>query len=150
MGDRPKKSKKPSGTRAEQLLEGATFFVDECLGRQTAATLRAAGMTIEAWHAHFAPGTEDVEWLPVAGARGWVVLTKDKAIRRKPWEMDKVIAAGVRLFTLPNGNMSGDEMAQTFLANRLKMGRVLHKNRGPFVAVVSKTGITIVRGGSPT
>jgi hypothetical protein len=147
MGERPKKSKKPSGTRAEQLLEQSTFYVDECLGRQIVLDLRAAGMLIEAWHDHFPSGTDDVDWLPVVGSRAWVVLTKDKAIRRKPWELEKVITAGVRMFTLPNGKMNGGDMTKMFLDNRLRMGRALNKNRFPFVAVVSSSGVEIVRCG---
>jgi hypothetical protein len=150
MSGRRKKSKKPSGTKAEQLLEQAVWFTDECLGQRVPAALRAAGMTIEPWYDHFPAGTLDEIWLPEVGARGWIVLTKDKAIRRKPWEMGKVIAAGVRMFTLPSGNMTGDQMAALFLDNRLDMGRCLKKNRGPLIAVVSQSGVTLVRSGSAT
>lgn len=148
MGGRQKKSKKPSGTRAEQLLEESIFYIDECLGRHVVApALRAAGWRIEAWHSHFPPGTEDVVWLPFVGEQRWVALTKDKAIRRVPSEMEKVIAAQVRLFTLPIGNMTGEEMARIFLGNRLKMGRLLHRCRAPFVAMVSRSGVDVLREG---
>lgn len=105
-------------------------------------------MRIEPWYAHFPKGAEDVDWLPVIGKLGWVALTKDKAIRRKPWEMDKVIAHGVRMFTLPNGNLSGDEMAQTFIVSRLRMARLLHNHPFPFVAVVSRTDVSLIRSGA--
>jgi hypothetical protein len=58
--------------------------------------------------------------------------------------MEKVLAAGVRLFTLPSGNMSGDEMAQTYLANKLDLGRTLHRHRWPFIAQVSRQGVRIL------
>ena len=145
MSGRRKKSKKPSGTRAEQLLEQSTFFRDECLGRQVPESLRSQGWKVEPWYAHFERGTDDAVWLPIVGGRGWVVLTKDKAIRRKPWEMDKVMSACVRMFTLPTGSMSGADMLAVFLANGRRMGRVLHKQQGPFIAVVSRTEVVVVR-----
>ncbi|QDU18705.1 hypothetical protein ETAA1_05980 [Urbifossiella limnaea] len=83
-------------------------------------------------------------WLPVAGERGWVVLTKDKAIRRKPAEREKVIAYGVRMFTLPSGSMNGEEMAQTFLDSGRDIGRTLHRHPWPFVAQVSRQGVTVL------
>jgi hypothetical protein len=149
MGARRKKSKKPSGTRAEQLLEKTTFYTDECLGRhEVPEALRAGGLTVETWFNHFPPRTEDVVWLPYCGERGWVVLTKDKAIRRVEPEMDKVISTGVRMFTLPSGGMSGGQMAAIFLRNARRMARTLLKHPGPFVAVASYSGIEIVRGSS--
>jgi PIN like domain len=148
MGAGRKKSKKPSGTKADQLLESSTFFTDECLGSFVPASLRAAGMLIETWEQHFKEGTEDVAWLPVVGERKWVVLTKDKAIRRKPWEMEKVIAYGIRMFTLPNGNMNGEQMVKVFLDSRLRMARTLHKNPDPFIATVFSTEVQIACGGT--
>jgi PIN like domain len=143
MGAGKKKSKKPSGTKAEQLLRSSTFFSDECLGRLVPERLRAVDMLVESWEDHFKAGTEDSDWLPVVGERGWIVLTKDKAIRRKPWEMEKVVKHGVRMFTLPNGNMNAEQMAAIFLDNRLRMARVLHKNRFPFIATVFRDGVQI-------
>lgn len=144
MGERRKKSKKPSGTNAERRLSEAVFLTDACLGKSVGEALRAAGWVVE-WHLdHFPEGTEDVDWLPVAVERGWVVLTKDKAIRRKPWEREKVIACGARLFTLPSGSMSGEDMAKTFLDSGRDIGRTLHRHPWPFVAQVSRQGVTIL------
>jgi predicted nuclease of predicted toxin-antitoxin system len=148
MSARQRKSKKPSGTRADRLLEETTFFTDECLGKHAVAdALRDAGLKIEPWHAHFPPRTEDVVWLPFCGERGWVVLTKDKAIRRVPAEMAKVLSARVRMFTLTSGSMSGGQMASVFLGRLRAMARTLAKNSYPFVATVSYSGVEIVCGG---
>jgi hypothetical protein len=144
MGARRKKSKKPSGTRAEQLLETTIFYADRCLGRQVPEALRAAGLKVEVHRDHFADDTPDEDWLAQVGARLWVVLTKDKAIRRKASEREAVMAANIRLFTLPSGNLTGQEMAEIYLQNRLGMARFLHRQPGPFVAVVSRTGIVLV------
>jgi hypothetical protein len=149
MGAREKRSKKRSGTRAEQLLEDTTFFTDECLGHEVPESLRAAGLKIEQWDSHFAPGTEDFDWLSAVGRAGWAVLTKDKAIRKKPWEMQRVVSCGIRLFTLPNGKMTAAQMTEVFLENRLRMARLLHRLRHPFIAVVSRSGVNLVEGDVP-
>ena len=144
MGARRKKSKKPSGTRAEQLLEQTVFFVDYCLGRQVGEALRGAGLSVELHLDHFKENEPDLGWFPVVGDNGWVVLTKDKAIRRKPLEREAVLAAGIRMFTLPSGNMRGQDMAAAFLDNMPKMARFLKNHNHPFIAVVSQSGITLV------
>ncbi|SRR5258708_1524974 len=147
MGARRKKSKKLSGTNAERLLEQTTFFVDYCLGNQAGEALRAAGLSVEFHREHFREDEPDLGWLPVVGKKGWVVLTKDKAIRRKLWERDAVLAAGIRMFTLPSGNMTGQEMGAVLCASRLRMARFLRKNNHPFIATVSQSGITLVAVG---
>jgi PIN like domain len=146
MGARQKKSKKPFGTKAERLLEEATFFLDICLGRHVGEALCAANWKVEFHLSHFKQNTPDEEWIPAVGARGWIVLTKDKGIRRKAWEREKVIAANVRMFTLASGEMTGEEMAQVYLHNGPKIGRFLKKYAAPFIASVSRSGIVPIIG----
>lgn len=83
--------------------------------------------------------------MPKVGQVGWIVLTKDKAIRRKPWEMEAVLSYGVRMFTLPTGNMTAADMAEVFKSNRLRMGRLLRHHPKAFIAVVSRSGVELVR-----
>src|SRR5438094_509593 len=111
MDARKKKSKKHSATSTGQPAEKPTFFIDRSLGRFVAQKLREAGATVEHHDVHFAENTPDVQWLEVVGARGWIVLTKDKAIRRDPLERRAVEAAKLRFFTLTSGNMTGEQMA---------------------------------------
>ena len=42
------------------------------------------------------------------------------------------------MFTLPSGQMTGEEMADVYLSNRMKIARFLKKNKAPFIAVVYK------------
>ncbi len=110
--------------------------MDRSLGRALGDKLRDAGWKVEIHDQHFAENTPDDEWLVTVGERGWVVLTKDKAIRRKAIEKEAVINAKVRIFTLPNGSMTGQEMADAYLNSRAKIGRFLKDNAAPFIAVV--------------
>ena len=42
----------------------------------------------------FGTGAQDVEWLPEVGARRWVLITKDKQIRRREIELRALRQAG--------------------------------------------------------
>ena len=69
--------------RVARPLPSPTLFLDECLGaRDVAEALRSVGATVEILLDHFDTGTPDEEWLPVIGQREWVLLTKDKLIRK--------------------------------------------------------------------
>lgn len=144
MAEAPRRSRKPSGTKAESLLESSTFFVDRCLGKGVGIALNEAGLKVEFHADHFADDAADEVWIAEVGRRGWIVLTKDKAIRRRDAELQAVVDAGVRMFTLSGGNMTGKEMEGVFVANRLKMGRFLKDHLPPFIARVSRSGIVRV------
>jgi hypothetical protein len=77
-------------------------------------------------------GLADETWLRDVGERGWVVLMKDDAIRRRPLERDALIAGGVRAFCLANAQLRGEEMARLFVESR---HRILRQARqpGPYI-----------------
>lgn len=143
MAGKPKKSRKPSGTKAELLLKASTFFVDECLGRGVGVALQQVGLTVEYHKSHFDEGALDEVWIPEVGARGWIVLTKDKAIRRNSAERRAIIAVKIRIFTLRSGSMTGDEMAEIFVSNLPRIGRFIKNHQPPFIARISATGIEL-------
>ncbi len=137
MAEKQRKSRKPSGTKAELLLEASTFFVDRCLGRSVGVALQESGLQVEFHADHFADDADDETWISAVGERGWIVLTKDKAIRTRPVELQAVITAKVRMFRLSSGNMTGEEMGRVFVDNRLNMGRFMKRHPPPFIARVS-------------
>jgi hypothetical protein len=89
----------------------------------------------------FVAGVTDPEWLTEAGRQQWIVLTKDKAIRRRPNEQLALINSGVRAFVLAAGEMTGPEQADLFV-------RIIPKIRyyvaefppGAFIIKVAKGG----------
>jgi hypothetical protein len=66
------------------------FFIDWYLGKTVANALLQAGAHVEHHHAHFDQDTPDALWLPVVGERGWVVLTKDKAMGKNLIELKAI------------------------------------------------------------
>lgn len=78
-------------------------------------------------------------------ARGWVMLTKDKNIRRRGHEREAALTAAARIFTLHSGNLRGRDTVALFLRHLDAMEQVALALRPPFIAVVGPTGIEIVR-----
>lgn len=105
-----------------------------------ATALRHAGATVEIHNDHFPQDARDDTWLLDVGARRWVVLTKDDRIRYRATELTAVVSARVALFALASGNLTGEEMAQAFVAALPRMARVLATQRPPFVAKVTRSG----------
>jgi predicted nuclease of predicted toxin-antitoxin system len=120
--------------------EPFTWFIDRSLGRKIVLALRKAGFQVEEHAAHFADDAPDAEWLSEAGRRGWVVLTKDKAIRRNALEHAAIVAAKVACFSLGHGNLKSEQMAQAFVAARVRMEKALRRHGPSMTASVTSTG----------
>jgi predicted nuclease of predicted toxin-antitoxin system len=121
-----------------------TFYADRCLGKAAARALQAAGASVELHDDHFGQDAADEDWIPVVSARGWVILTKDKNIRRRLGEREAVLLANARVMTLSSGNMRSQEMADLLVARLAEMEKLANDHPPPFVAVVSPTGIQVV------
>jgi hypothetical protein len=120
------------------------FFVDRSLGKSIVAGLREAGLAVLSMADVYgeAKGQQlrDEVWLRDAGRQGWVILTKDDAIRRRPAERDALIAAGARVFCLTNRHLRAAEQLERFLGNR---HRILRQARqpGPYIYGVYESGL---------
>ena len=77
-----------SGTQLVWPPEPFTFFIDRCLGKydvpSAVSTALLHGETMQIHDDLLAQDTDDEEWLPMVAARGWVVLSKDPAMRHSP------------------------------------------------------------------
>ena len=126
-----------------------TFFVDRCLGSgDVPEALAKAGAKLERHDDHYPQDQEDVDWLPKVGARGWIVLTKDKAIRRNELEIAALMGAGVGAFILSAGQLTGPQMGAALVKALPKMRRLVATRVRPFVATVTASGeVSVLRGG---
>ncbi|MXV90779.1 MAG: hypothetical protein F4004_08890 [Acidimicrobiia bacterium] len=57
----------------------------------------------------------DSDWIRRAGREGWVAISKDNQIPRD--HADMLSAATLRLFLIPNSNMSGADMVTRLMDN---------------------------------
>lgn len=138
-----------TGSAAEESHD-VTWFVDRSLGRGVARALIDVGEHAIYHDEQFPQDALDEEWLPLCGERGWVVLTKDKAIRRRLLERQALLSAGVRAFFLTSGSMTGAEMAGAFLRCLPAMSQLIENEDAPFIALVSRSGVKIHVQPSPT
>jgi predicted nuclease of predicted toxin-antitoxin system len=129
-----------------------TFYVDRCVGKAVVGALRAAGARVEAHDDHFAQDAADEQWIPDVAARGWVILTKDKNIRRRAGEREALVTASARIITLTSGNMRGADMAALFVGHLAEMEQLAATTPAPFVAILGPGGMQVVlprAGGTP-
>lgn len=130
--------------RRVAIADRPTFYADRCLGKVAARALQAAGASVELHDDYFDQDTADEDWIPVVSARGWVILTKDKNIRRRLGEREAVLLSNARVITLSSGNMRAQEMADLLVARLSEIEMLANDHIPPFVAVVSPTGIQVV------
>jgi hypothetical protein len=80
-----------------------TFFFDNTFPPQIAQILKI--MEVDAVHLQdlFDPGVDDVDWIPRAGDEGWIVVTGDLGIHKKPAERLKLEEAKVVTVFLHRG-----------------------------------------------
>jgi predicted nuclease of predicted toxin-antitoxin system len=96
--------------------------------------LRAAGHTVYLLSAVFGTGALDPDWLPQVGERGWVLITKDKNIRKRPIEMRAHMGTNVRSFVFTAGNMTGEQQGQLLVSAFPKILKILKRTAAPFIA----------------
>jgi hypothetical protein len=77
----------------------------------------------------------DEEWLERAGSEDWVVLTKDKRIRRRPAEIDAIRRHRVRAFVLTSGQLTSSQLADRFCINAARIDAAAEE-AGPLVFAV--------------
>ncbi len=119
-----------------------TLFLDRSLGRLTVAeVLRAAGATVAVHDDHFPQDAPDGLWLAEAGRQGWIVLTKDRRIRYRRNELMAAQEAGVRLFVLTAGQLTGAEVGTAFAGALESIYRLAAEEPAPFVARVNRNGV---------
>ena len=130
---------------SRQQPEEFDFLVDRSLGSHVVpGRLRDAGFQIftlaDIYGEQAAQAARDAEWLRLAGERDLVVLTSDKAIRRRADERATVEHFGVRVFCVAGAPMTAEETAERIVANR---HRIVQRSRqpGPWICHVYATTI---------
>lgn len=95
--------------------------------------LRDGGMLVESHGAHFKPTASDAEWLGELNAKGWVGLSKDKAISFSPLAVATIMTSGAKLFICV-GKATHYRLARNILHSRHKLDQFVRKHNQPFIA----------------
>jgi hypothetical protein len=115
------------------------FFTDRDLGKRFPAILQEAGILVERHCDHFPDDAPDELWLPVVGAKRWVVLTHDQRIRYKPNERLAVMSNGVAMFVVI-GKAPYPELARGVVATMSRIEAFLERTEPPFIAKIYRAG----------
>lgn len=112
------------------------FFTDCDLGHRFPEILQASDLDVKKHDDVFpdVEGLKDVDWLSYVGERGWIAISHDKGISRKPNEINAVMRAEVRLFIVVGTNATFPELAENFVANKNKILQFATTHREPFIA----------------
>jgi hypothetical protein len=120
------------------------YWVDRSLGKDIVPTaLRAAGVNVTTYADLYPddPKVEDHVWIPEVAARDWVILTKDKNIRRSPVEIAALRTANARYVCLSAGNMRGDEQAACLVQHWKTIDSVVAHKPVPLIVSVTRTQV---------
>lgn len=139
-----RRSKKRSGTSSEPPPEPRTYFVDRDLGiRAVPNAVREAGGRVELHGDHFPQDAPDVEWIPYAARRGWVILTQDRGIHRRPHERNAVIAAKTCYVCVSGGSRRGRDTAAMISKHFGWIDGLARATRPPLVVRVTQSGLRL-------
>lgn len=131
------------------MLASIHFFVDRSLGRwwRVPAALQAAGWSLTTLAQHYGvpadEAVDDVDWLALAGERGWAVLKKDDHIRQRPAEVAALRASGVHAFCIANANLTADQQVELFLKHEDAIASVC-VGPGPTLHSISRSGMRAI------
>lgn len=95
--------------------------------------MREASLRVERHVDHFAHDTPDEEWITAVAKHGWVALTHDKAISRRPNERAAVLKARLRLIVVV-GRATHADLAENFVRSLASIQRFVTKHPAPFIA----------------
>lgn len=138
-----KKSKKRSASNSAAPPKPITLFVDRCAwSRLLGEALDKIGANYIAHRECFTHDAPDEEWLAAAGKESWIVLTRDKHIRRRPAELDAFREHRVIVFVLAAGNASAAETAELVTRFYDKIQRFAAQAKPPVMYSVTRSGIS--------
>jgi PIN like domain len=97
-------------------------------------------LNVEVHDDHFESGAEDVVWLEISIQNDWVVLAKDKAVKRNPLERQLLQRGGLAAFFLTSGSHTGKENAEAIIKGLTKIANMLDNQHRPFIARINNDG----------
>ena len=119
------------------------IFIDRSIPRSVADELRrASDEPVIYLDERFPPGTPDREWLAAAGREGWLVISRDKRIRRRPGERQAILANDVGCFILGwRKNLTREEYVDVLVRSLHEMRALFAETPRPFIYVMNAAGV---------
>lgn len=88
-------------------------------------------------------GTLDLDWMPVIGLRGFVVVTRDRRIRTRPAELQAYHEHGIRSVWIgAKRDLGPREQMELFLEHEDRLRReIVKRGPGPWALALNPSGL---------
>lgn len=125
-------SSKPSASSSAPPPDRPLLFIDrDAWSRNLGRALVDASVAHIAHRTRFAFDSPDTDWIAAASAEGWIAITRDQAIRRKPNEIAAIRASRAVIFVFTSGNLSAADSAEILLRALPAIYRMAARARRP-------------------
>lgn len=84
--------------------------------------------------------TPDKVWIPQVTARGWIIVTRDKRMQKRPMEWAALIRAKARVLWFRGDHASDVEITEGFLAALPRIDKLAAMLTPPYVIRVTPAG----------
>lgn len=84
---------------------------------------------------------DDDVWIPIVASRGWGIITRDKAIQRRPAEIEAVRDSGAKMFALTSREQLSVWDQLEIVLSRWRDIERLADDPGPYIYAVTRTSI---------
>lgn len=119
------------------------YYLDANLdGPELVTRLREAGMRCQAHRDHFAPDAADEAWIPEVAARGWIIVTRDFAIKRRPAERAAWTTARATVIMIRGDKLSAEDMSKLLLTAYAhgQLDNYIAKRVAPMIIYLNSNG----------
>ena len=114
-----------------------TFFIDSCLGTGIKQHLIDMGLDVVHHDEVFAQGTADTDWIPVVATNQWLVLTRDRNIKKRKLTIQAIIEGPLRFFAIGSGQADLPTLVAVVRNNLLSIAALAQHMPAPFVATLT-------------
>lgn len=120
------------------------FYVDESLPKPVRLAVAMLRDDVRYAGGADAPaeGLDDDEWLPLVGAKDWIVIHRDNRIRKRPRERQALLGSGARTFCLTHaGNYNRWETMRLLVHRWPDIEQMATNESGPYICSVTWNGV---------
>lgn len=124
--------------------ERLVWWFDRCLGKQLPTRMAELGADVRRYGDLYPddPAKPDIDWIPEVTARGWVIVTKDKNIRRDAAERNVLLNARARYVCLASANMTGPEQVACFERHWRTLDGVVRTRSVPVLVSLTREDVS--------
>lgn len=136
-----RKSSKRSATSRTSPPEDPPLFIDrDAWSSVLGEALDSAGVAYVPHGREFPPDGTDADWIGRVGEKGWIAVTRDRNIRRKPNELAAIRRSQAIVFVFTSGNLSAADTAAILLRALPRIRRLARATRRPALYSIRQDG----------